>query len=213
MRSVVVTLLLVVVVIVLGVLLVAYGGVVDVAASADHTGAVHWFLETTRENAIEARVDDVRVPELTAAMTADGLRRYHQMCARCHGAPGVAPAEFARGLNPPAPELSHEAHSPEELFWVIKHGIWMTAMPSFGETHADEELWPLVAFVRDLPDMGETEYARQVRSAGLDLEVSGHMHEEAQHHGSGSSADHPHDEETGPNHDDEDHDHNEHGHG
>jgi hypothetical protein len=28
-----------------------------------------------------------------------------------------------------------------ELYWIIKHGLKMTAMPAFGVSHAEEDLW------------------------------------------------------------------------
>ena len=55
-------------------------------------------------------------------------------CANCHGAPGVAWAKFSEGLRPDPPDLKDIAGElePRELFYVIKNGINMTGMPSFG---------------------------------------------------------------------------------
>jgi mono/diheme cytochrome c family protein len=47
-----------------------------------------------------------------------------------------------------------------ELFWIAKHGIRMTGMPTFGGTQEDRQLWTLVAFVRRLPDMTPEQYKR-----------------------------------------------------
>lgn len=44
------------------------------------------------------------------------------------------------------------------MFWVIKNGIGMTGMPAWGPCHSDEELWDIVAFRRQLPDMSVEEY-------------------------------------------------------
>jgi mono/diheme cytochrome c family protein len=67
--------------------------------------------------------------------------------------------ELSKGLNPPAPSLGKgENGTPDgELFWVIKHGIRMTAMPAFGPTHTDEEIWKIVTFLRHLPDLTKEE--------------------------------------------------------
>jgi hypothetical protein len=47
---------------------------------------------------------------------------------------------------------------PEELFWVIKNGVKMTAMPSFGADNPpvrDKNIWAIVAFlVSGLPSFG-----------------------------------------------------------
>jgi len=90
-----------------------------------------------------------------SAAIATGLDHYRENCVMCHGAPGVAGAELSKGINPPAPSLGKEGDdTPDgELFWVIKHGIRMTAMPAFGTTHTDEEIWKLVAFIRHLPEL------------------------------------------------------------
>jgi mono/diheme cytochrome c family protein len=48
-------------------------------------------------------------------------------------------------------------------FWVIKHGIKMSAMPAWGRTLSDAEIWDLVAFVRKMPEMSELTY-RQLLS-------------------------------------------------
>ena len=41
---------------------------------------------------------------------------------------------------------------PRELFWVVKNGIKMTGMPSFGAIGVpDQEIWSMVAFLKKLP--------------------------------------------------------------
>jgi hypothetical protein len=45
------------------------------------------------------------------------------------------------------------------LFWIVKHGIKMTGMPSWGN-HSDDELWTTVAFLEKLPGMTEQDYAK-----------------------------------------------------
>ena len=43
-------------------------------------------------------------------------------------------AKFSEGLNPAPPDLKDIVGDaqPRELFWVVKNGIKMTGMPSFG---------------------------------------------------------------------------------
>jgi len=49
-------------------------------------------------------------------------------------------------------ELANET-STQELFWVIKNGINMTGMPSFGAVEVpDQEIWTIVAFVPTVSD-------------------------------------------------------------
>lgn len=87
---------------------------------------------------------------------AGGLTHYRENCLPCHGAPGVEPAELAKGLHPGAPELDSndtQEMSDGELFWTIKNGVRMTGMPAFAPTHSDEEIWKIVAFVRHLHNL------------------------------------------------------------
>ncbi len=118
-----------------------------------------------------------------------GLVHFQDTCVQCHGAPGVEPAEFAKGLNPPAPELSEvQAESSDgELFWLVSRGIRMTGMPAFGPTHSDEDIWKIVAFVRHLPRLTpEEKHKLQEKVAG------GHQHggqsEDDRHHDNGESS-------------------------
>jgi mono/diheme cytochrome c family protein len=77
-----------------------------------------------------------------------GARAFSQRgCATCHGAPGVESQKFSEGMNPDPPDLKDVAGDTEaaELFWVIKNGIKMTGMPSFGKIGMDDkEIWSVV---------------------------------------------------------------------
>src|SRR4029077_16533138 len=86
-----------------------------------------------------------------------GARAFSERgCVNCHGAPGVEWAKFSEGLRPDPPDLKEVAAQlpPEQLFWVIKNGINMTGMPSFGLIEVpDQEIWTIVAFVKKLPNV------------------------------------------------------------
>jgi mono/diheme cytochrome c family protein len=84
-------------------------------------------------------------------MVRDGFEHYDQMCTVCHAGPGIEQSEISKGLNPQAPSLSDAVKewTPRELFWIVKHGVKMTGMPSFGATHTDQEVWSIVAFIEN----------------------------------------------------------------
>jgi mono/diheme cytochrome c family protein len=129
-----------------------------------------------RDRSVAKRAPTVKNPQADdPSAIAAGLEHYRENCVVCHGAPGVSGAELSKGINPPAPSLGKEENdAPDgELFWVIKHGIRMTAMPAFGPTHTDKEIWDIVAFVRHLPDLSVQE--QDLLRAATD--------EEAHHHG------------------------------
>lgn len=162
------------VVLILAVLGFIYSGIYDVAADSPDAGLIAWALETTQHRSVhrraEAAEEELRVPPLDdSARVRSGLVLYHEQCLVCHGAPGVPIAAIGQGLNPTPPELSGEAEEPAEVFWVVKHGIKMTGMPSFGVTHSDEEIWNMVAFLQRMPQLSPEEYQQMVREAGLQI--------------------------------------------
>src|SRR3546814_19109352 len=88
------------------------------------------------------------------------------MCAGCHLGPGVERSELSQGLYPQAPELAKHSHlGPAEQFWIIKHGVKLSAMPAWGKHHPDPLIWAMVAFVRRLPGMSAAESQRVVARA------------------------------------------------
>ena len=83
-------------------------------------------------------------------------------CVNCHGAPGVDWAKFSEGLHPDPPDLKEDRgrHARlKQLFWVVKNGINMTGMPSFGAIGvADDDIWKIVAFLKQLPHVSDADY-------------------------------------------------------
>ena len=82
-------------------------------------------------------------------------------CVNCHGAPGLEWAKFSEGLEPAPPDLKEVGPpaDPAQIFWVIKNGIRMTAMPSFGKVGVqDEEIWSLVALVKSLDKISDADF-------------------------------------------------------
>jgi len=53
----------------------------------------------------------------------------------------------------------------------------MTGMPAFGPTHNDQDLWELVAFIRQLPKLRPGEYVEMIKETGLqEQDDHGHQH-------------------------------------
>ncbi|MGH9594189.1 MAG: c-type cytochrome, partial [Bryobacteraceae bacterium] len=95
-----------------------------------------------------------------------GAAEYAEMCSSCHLGPGVERTEISQGLYPRAPEFARgSALTPEEEFWVVKHGIKMTGMPAWGVTHSDRIIWSIVAFLRKLPALSPAEYKALTKDA------------------------------------------------
>lgn len=78
-----------------------------------------------------------------------GARFYSQNCVICHGAPGQDYTAIAQGLNPEPPDIldKDRRNDPAEVFWIVKNGVRMSGMPSFGKTQPDEQIWAIAAFL------------------------------------------------------------------
>lgn len=148
-----------------------YAGVYNIAADAPHTKPVFWMIQNLRDRSIAVRARNIKPPADLAdpKRIATGAGLYTEMCSGCHLAPGMEKTEISQGLYPQAPALSRTlAHSPGEEFWMIKHGVKMTAMPAWGRTHSDDLIWDMVAFVRQLPNLSPAQYQAAVKSAPED---------------------------------------------
>ena len=140
-------------------------GIYDIGADDHHTAVVSFALGTLRDRSIAVRAASLEAPVLDdAGRIAAGARTYAALCAGCHLVPGRSRSDLSRGLYPHPPNLAQQA-PPEarRAFWVIKHGIKMSAMPAWGRTLADPAIWDTVAFVRALPPMSQEEYERLTR--------------------------------------------------
>ncbi len=174
-------------------LAVVYTGAYNVAADAPHTHLVRWALHTTMDNSVERQAAGIQAPDLSdPAMLATGAAHYKENCQVCHVGPGVEESEIHKGLNPHAPELVRSVRdmSAAEIFWITKHGVKMTGMPSFGRTHTDQEIWDIVAFVQALPTMTPARYAELTAGA-----------EEHHHEGTGEGMEPGGDEPHATDHD------------
>jgi len=149
-----------------------YGGY-DVAADQPHSAPALWLANTARTNSVSARAKDIALPAGfgSDAQVKAGASEYAEMCSQCHLAPGAERSEISQGLYPRAPELAKgNALTPEEQFWVVKHGIKMTGMPAWGVTHDDKLIWSIVAFIQKLPTLSTDEYKMMTKDAAEEHE-------------------------------------------
>ncbi len=119
-----------------------YSGGFNAAADQPHSGLVIFLAQAARERSIAVRSRDIRVPNLADPKAiAAGASEYAEMCTGCHLAPGMEDNEMRPGLYPYPPNLAapHQDAKEDPLaarasaarqFWIIKHGIKMSAMPA-----------------------------------------------------------------------------------
>ena len=157
----IVTLLVLAVLIVVGGYFYIHSGLYDVAATAGSRGFLDQIAHQVSDASVERHAQGITPPPLgDPALLKLGAAHYQEMCATCHGAPGIKMSEIGAGLNPTPPNLirSTEDMSAAEVYWIVKNGIRMTGMPAFGPTHKEDELWAITAFVKQLPKMTPQQY-------------------------------------------------------
>jgi mono/diheme cytochrome c family protein len=148
-----------------------YTGVYNIGADAPHSKTVTLVLDQLRERAIAQYSRNIVPPaDLgSAKRIAMGAGMYGEMCSGCHLGPGIEKSEISQGLYPAAPELARgSAHSAAERYWIIKHGIKLSAMPAWGQTHDDALIWDMVAFLQTLPNLSPEQYQAALASAPED---------------------------------------------
>ena len=160
----------------LGGFLFAWSGVYNVAASRAHSGPVEWLLAFVMRNSV--RTQSAGIEPSADLASADrivlGAAHFQDGCAFCHGAPGVRRSVVTASTLPSAPDLRPivPLWEDRDLFWVVKHGIKYTGMPAWVSQERDDEVWSVVAFLRQLPTLSEEEY-RTLAAVAVDPDLPG----------------------------------------
>ncbi|HKV14284.1 MAG TPA: cytochrome c [Reyranella sp.] len=165
-----------------GVTLFVQSGLYDIGADAPHSEPVARMIDAVRIRSVAVRAEEVVRPADLGdpKRIAAGAGLYAEMCSGCHLAPGMEPSEISRGLYPRAPALTKPTGlTPEQEFWVIKHGIKMSGMAAWGVTHSDKLIWDMVAFIDKLPSLSAADYKAATEESGDEHE---HMMMQDEHH-------------------------------
>ncbi|HUA81995.1 MAG TPA: cytochrome c [Dyella sp.] len=161
-----------IVVVVVSAYAIAWSGFYNVGADVPHWSVTYRFLAMARERSIDHHAKTIAVPNLSdPSLISKGAGQYAAMCTECHLAPGMSDSELRKGLYPKPPVLYREPIDPREAFWIIKHGIKLTAMPAWGATHDDDTIWSIVAFVQKLNGMTPAQYKAIVAKAPPDQDM------------------------------------------
>jgi cytochrome c553 len=145
-----------------------YSGAYDVSASKGHTKLVGSTLNALMVRSVRAHARDIVSPVgmdfHNPALLEKAAGHFDAMCRTCHGAPGRKPDPWE--LYPPAPDLADALRdrpwNDAEAFWIIKHGLKDTAMSAFGGSHSDDDIWGLVALIRQFSSMTPEQYHAMV---------------------------------------------------
>jgi cytochrome c553 len=144
---------------------VILSGVISIKASSRHWAITSWVLDFVKRRSVATHSIGIEVPPLDdPALVLRGAGHYESGCRTCHGSPEVLPPRIPQGMTPHPPDLRAQVArwKPQELFYIVKHGIKFTGMPAWPAPERDDEVWAMVAFLRVLPRMGAGDYARLV---------------------------------------------------
>lgn len=143
------------------VLLIAYSGIYNVAASAGHPDWLDWFFSLGKRRSVVINSKLVQPPELNLnELVPLGAAHFQGGCATCHKTPDQSMNPVYDQMLPPPPDLQINAPlwTRRQLFWIVRHGIQFTGMPAWSGHDRDDEVWAVVAFLEALPDMKSDDY-------------------------------------------------------
>jgi cytochrome c553 len=153
-----------------GFLVVALG-LVPVTASSGHWPITEWFLHFAMKRSVATHSLFIESPPLDdPALILKGATHYHTGCRSCHGSPEIQSPVIAQSMTPAAPNLASKVGEwkPEQLFYIVKHGVKFTGMPAWPAQQRDDEVWAMVAFLLKFPKLDAAGY----RSLALGDEVA-----------------------------------------
>jgi cytochrome c553 len=145
----------------LGGLLVAASGIIPIKASSGHWAITEGFLQFAKTRSLATQTLGVELPPLGEPhLVLKGAGHYESGCRPCHGSPELPSPRVARAMLPPPPDLALlvPRRDPEELFYVVKHGLKFTGMPAWPAPGRDDEAHALVAFLLELPKLDAQRY-------------------------------------------------------
>ncbi|MFG0336020.1 MAG: c-type cytochrome, partial [Maioricimonas sp. JB049] len=149
--------------------LVMVSGVVPIKASSGHWPVTKWILNFSKARSVATHSMGIEVPPLDdPTMVMKGAGHFETGCVQCHGSPLRPPSPVARMMTATPPPLTPKirVRDPEELFYIVKHGIKFTGMPGWPAQNRDDEVWAIVAFLLELPEMDAQTYRALVVPPG-----------------------------------------------
>lgn len=141
---------------------VMVSGIVPITASGGHWPVTAALLDFAKRRSVATHTIGVTAPPLEdRALIVKGGGHYDFACEPCHGSPVLQQPRIAQSMTPKPPDLRSAAltYDPEDLFYIVKHGIKLTGMPAWPAQSRDDEVWAMVAFLHALPTLDAAGYS------------------------------------------------------
>ncbi|MGF1607442.1 MAG: c-type cytochrome [Rhodothalassiaceae bacterium] len=143
-------------------LLVAATGIVNVSASAPHGLFIKDFLGFAKNRYVhhQSAQSPEPPPLQELSLIERGASHYANVCAACHAGPGVEQPAYVNAMKPKPPHMTQavDKWNNKELFLIVRHGFKYAGMPAWPEPVREDEVWAVVAFIKQLPEMAPERY-------------------------------------------------------
>ncbi len=149
------------VIVAVGGLLAVWSGLYSVAASRGHWPGFELLLKLAMRSSVRTHAFAIEVPPLgDPDQVRRGAAHFQQGCAFCHGSPAGPSMLVVRGTLPEPPDLRPlvPTWKANELFWIVRNGLKYTGMPAWPALQREDEVWDVVAFLRELPTLAPDRY-------------------------------------------------------
>ena len=150
-------------------------GIVPIKASSGHFAITEFFLQLGKRRSVSTHTLLTDQPSLEEPwLVLKGAGHFEAGCRPCHGAPDLPrQPRVARAMLPPPPPLARAVTrwDPDELAYLVEHGIKFTGMPAWPASGRGDEVRAVVAFLLELPRLDAAGYRRLVhgeRTAEVD---------------------------------------------
>lgn len=158
------------------VVVITTGSVAFPASQKDAEGAAD-LVHTAFKNSVREHSRKIEVPtDLDAAWrTQLGAGHYARVCAACHGEPGLGQSPIATSMRPRPQYLANvvQEFDDRELFWIVQNGVKFSGMPAWPHPEREDEIWSVVAFLKQIKTMPPQEYAHQAFGEAANLGAKG----------------------------------------
>ncbi len=132
-------------------------------------GAIETSLAMSMRNAASpSRYKSMPNPvTATPDVLHEGMEHWADHCSPCHANNGSGDTMYGKTMYPRPPDMRRKETqdmSDGELYYTIQNGIMLSGMPAFGNPgDNDFDSWKLVAFIRHLPALSQSEEAAMER--------------------------------------------------